>query len=204
MLKNSLIFNHLLKRTQCRQSGASMPEILITVLIISFGLLALAGMQTYALAVNTLSANRSVAALMANDLLEMLQANRTGFVAGNYDRASTINFDNTVKSFTKYTTPTCTHPCAADVLATYDIQMFTSRIKTSLPAGDYRLDRIAGTNSANLWILWSEQILTKKSTEDEGTADKVSDNCPVNMQTDTGSSSSKLRGLRCFYMRVSL
>lgn len=204
MLKNNFTCHGLFKLAQSRQSGASMPEILITVLIISFGLLALAGMQTYALAVNTLSGNRSIAALMANDLLEMLQANRTGFVAGNYDRLITVAFDNTSKTFTKYTTPSCTYPCSAGALATYDIQMFTARLKTSLPAGDYRLERIAGTTSADLWILWAEQILTKKSTEDEGTADKVSDNCPANMQTDTGSSISNMRGLRCFYMRVSL
>jgi type IV pilus assembly protein PilV len=185
-----------------RQAGASMPEILITVLIISFGLLALAGMQSYAVAVNTLSGNRAIAAVQANDLLEMLKANRVGFTAGNYARAAAFN--NTSRTFTKYVVPTCTHPCAANVLATHDLQMFTARLKTALPAGDYRLVTIAGTTTADLWILWAEQVLTKGINENEGTADKVSDSCPATMQTDTGGTSSTLRGLRCFYMRVSL
>ena len=188
-----------------RHGGASMPEILITVLIISFGLLALAGMQTYALAVNTLSGNRSVAAILANDFLEILQANRPGFIAGNYNRS--VAFDNgpNGRIFDKYANPSCTYPsCTAATLATYDMQMFTARLKTSLPAGDYRLVPIAGTTSADIWIMWAEQILTKSSTEAEGTADKVSDNCPTTMQSDTGGASSTMRGLRCFYMRVSL
>ena len=182
-----------------------MPEILITVLLISFGLLALAGMQSYAIAVNTLAGNRAVASIQANDLLEMLQSNRTGFFAGNYDRSA--SFDNTVRAFTKYTSPTCVHPCSAATLATHDAQMFTARLKTALPAGDYRLARIAGTTTADLWILWAEQVLTNNSastTNEEGTTDKVSDICPASMQTDTGGTSSKLRGLRCFYLRVSL
>ena len=186
-----------------------MPEILITVLIISFGLLALAGMQTYAVAVNKLAGNRAVAAIMANDLIEVLQANNTAYRSGRYDRAA--NFNNATRTVDAFTTPACITDvvtgCPADVLADYDNKMFAARLKAALPAGDYRLvrDTAIPPQWTDIWILWAEQITTyNQANQNEGTTDKVNDNCPPSMQPDTGATNSALRGLRCFYMRIPL
>ena len=181
-----------------QQVGASMPEILITVLIISFGLLALAGMQSYAVAVNTLAGNRAIAAIQANDLIGLLQANRDGFLAGQYVNLTSVAFANN-KTSTAVTQPQCVTDanCTATNLANFDKQIFAARLKAALPAGEYRLES-TGTNSANLWILWAEQVLKANTSTAEATADRVNDICPSSMQN------SNIAGLRCLYIRVSL
>lgn len=181
-----------------RHRGASMPEILITILMISFGLLALAGMQSYAVAVNTLAGNRAIAAILANDFLGILQANRDGFLAGEYLSLTSVAFANT-KTSTPFTQPQCVTDanCTATNLAIFDKQVFGARLKAALPAGEYRLES-TGTNSANLWILWTEQVLKANTSTAEATADRVNDNCPGSMQN------SNIAGLRCFNIRVSL
>ena len=187
---------------QTSQVGASLIEILATVLILSFGLLALASMQSYVIAVNTLSANRMVAIVLANDLVEMVRANRTGFIGAGYDR--NVNFDNTLRAVTHTGfTSVCTFPgCTPANLAADDVAMFRVRLKAALPAGDYRLVRNAATNTADIWIFWAEQLTNVSSTTSEASTDRQNDNCPAALQI-AASSTSTLRGLRCFYMSIA-
>jgi type IV pilus assembly protein PilV len=198
-----------LSRKHLAPTGASMPEILITVLIVSFGLLALASMQTYAVAINKLAGNRSMAAIMANDLIEILHANKNGYhPTGSYDRL--VNFSRTDddRTVTAFATPACvaTRNCAPDVLAAHDMNMFRARLKAALPYGDYRLQRDANIPAqwADIWILWAEQITTRNQANAvEDATDRINDNCPADMQV-AADANSPLRGLRCFYMRIPL
>jgi type IV pilus assembly protein PilV len=189
-------------RIERSQNGASLIEILATVLILSFGLLALAAMQSYVIAVNTFSANRTVAIVLANDLVEMLRANRDGFTAGGYDRS--VAFNNTLRPVRNiWVSSVCTFPaCTPANMAADDVAMFQERLKAALPAGDYRLVRNAATNSADIWIFWAEQLTNVSSTTTETSAERQNDNCPAALQV-AANSTSTLRGLRCFYMSVA-
>lgn len=64
------------KRRALRMSGFTLIEVLITVLITSIGLLALAAMQARALQDSHSSFQRTVAIVQANDLVERLWAGR--------------------------------------------------------------------------------------------------------------------------------
>lgn len=67
-----------------RQCGFSLIEILISVLILSIGLLGLAGLQLTALRNNTSAYNRSLATNLAYDIGDRMRANKIAANAGAY------------------------------------------------------------------------------------------------------------------------
>ena len=85
------------KTLSIRTSGFTLIEVLITVLITSIGLLALAAMQARALQDSHSSFQRTVAVVQANDLVERLWAGRcagpTDFPAAIYTDWRTENRD---------------------------------------------------------------------------------------------------------------
>jgi type IV pilus assembly protein PilV len=75
-------FVHL--RSQSKQSGASLIEILIAVLILSFGLLGMAALQTRALQGNQSSLQRSQAVMLNNSILDAMRIDRENAKGGSY------------------------------------------------------------------------------------------------------------------------
>ncbi len=73
------------KRTTLR--GFSMVEVLVTLFILSVGLLGLATLQTYAFKANNAAVWRSQSASHAYEILERMRVNRDAAIAGNYDVA---------------------------------------------------------------------------------------------------------------------
>jgi type IV pilus assembly protein PilV len=68
-----------------RQNGATLIEILVSVLILSFGMLGLAALQTRALQGNQSSLQRSQAIMLANYMLDAMRIDRTQASAGAYN-----------------------------------------------------------------------------------------------------------------------
>lgn len=127
-----------------RQQGFSLIEILVTVLIISVGLLGLAGMQMKALQHSNDSYNRSQASLLAYDIADRVRGN-IGAIA-QYQNADT----------TKITTTTnCeTSGCTATQISTYDLEQWKADVESQLPLG-----RGTITNSGleyTITIMWDE------------------------------------------------
>ena len=60
-----------------KQSGITLIEILITIVVVSVGLLGLAGLQLVGLKGTSNSAMRTQAALLANEIAERMRANKT-------------------------------------------------------------------------------------------------------------------------------
>ena len=71
-----------------RQHGVSLLEVLITIVILAFGLLGLAGLQAKIQLVEVESFQRGQAILLLNDMSERISANRT--FAANYVSATTV------------------------------------------------------------------------------------------------------------------
>lgn len=67
--------------------GFTMIEVLVALVVLSVGLLGLAGMQLTGLRYNQGAYSRSQAALMANDIIDRMRANTDGLSAGAYDAA---------------------------------------------------------------------------------------------------------------------
>lgn len=69
------------------QSGMTLIEVLIAVLVLSVGLLGLAAMQTVSLRQNQSAAVRSQATLLAYEITDRMRANRQGALDGDYNLA---------------------------------------------------------------------------------------------------------------------
>lgn len=70
------------------QQGISLIEVLIALLIVGFGLLAVALLQTSAIQNNSVSNHYTIAAVVAQSLSEAMRANRDGVTNGNYNIAA--------------------------------------------------------------------------------------------------------------------
>jgi len=68
----------LIKHTNRNQKGFTLIEILITVIVLSIGLLGLAGLQISGLRANLSSEARSKASILANDIAERMRTNPLG------------------------------------------------------------------------------------------------------------------------------
>jgi type IV pilus assembly protein PilV len=64
--------------------GFTLIEVLVAVLVLSIGLLGLAGLQTYSVASTHSAYLRSQATVLAYDIIDRMRANRAAVVAGNY------------------------------------------------------------------------------------------------------------------------
>jgi len=76
-----------------RPSGFTMIEILVTLVILSIGLLGLAGLQIGGLRANMGSEQQSKATLMADDIIERMRANPLGVEANGYAAIDSANLD---------------------------------------------------------------------------------------------------------------
>jgi type IV pilus assembly protein PilV len=66
------------------QRGMTLIEILVAIVVMSIGLLGLAGLQVKGIQVNQGSIFRSQASLLAEDMADRMRSDSTGAKAGNY------------------------------------------------------------------------------------------------------------------------
>lgn len=79
------------KISKSKQTGFTLIEILVTILIFSIGLLGLAALQSTALKSNHSAYQRSQAIFLAYDMIDRMRANKNMAIAGNYDIALGAN-----------------------------------------------------------------------------------------------------------------
>lgn len=86
--------------THKRQGGLSLLEVLVSVVILSIGLLGLAGLQATALKSGHSAYLRSQATILAYDILDQMRGNSIEAAAGQFDNSSFTprkNWDDRVK-----------------------------------------------------------------------------------------------------------
>ena len=106
-------------------SGFAMLEVLISVMVLSFGLLGLAGLQAYGLKNNHSAYLRSLATQQAYDIADRMRANRQGVANGKFNLVSGIP-----------TNPGCiSSGCTANNLADYDMFQWNTDNAALLPSG---------------------------------------------------------------------
>ena len=178
------------------QQGSSLLEVLISILLMSFGMLALAGMQAYSVAAQKNAANRAIASALATELAEVIRLNPTGLSAGNYDVA--LMTTGNPPALAPCVFPNCLN---AAQLAAADLTAFQSRVRALLPQGGVELTRPgASATQANIWIIWEEAGVLDNSRKVSGvdqSAELTADNCSA-----TAKALATLP--RCFYMKVQL
>lgn len=175
-----------------RQVGTSLIEVLVTILIMSFGLLSLGSMLAYSVQLPKIAGYRATASVLAAGHIERMRANIAGFTNGDYVEALTYNGNR--KGLTAPSS-SCAYPdCTATTLATLDKDYTNWKLDAELPAGGMRVERdaAAGATDGNLWIIWTEPSTFASINPTN------SDNCP-----DALSSYADLKP-RCLYVRFKL
>jgi type IV pilus assembly protein PilV len=182
-----------------RQSGFSMIEVLVSVLLIAIGLASMATMVVYSLNANTNSVNRVLATMLANEYAEIVRSNpeQLDQLTPRYVRAADYNSFGTDahRNIPGYNTSSCTYPnCDSDQLATKDVADFLRTVKSTLPGGDFTFATV-GSRQFDLWIFWQESRGVIGSGDDEQNAD----NCPQ-VARDLAVEARP----RCLYIRVAI
>jgi len=96
MKKSNLKHSGRLMARLKNQRGMTMLEILIAVMVLSVGLLGVAGLQTTNLRNSQSAHQRTMAVLLASGMAERIRANRTLALTGSYTLAKTCTVLTTI------------------------------------------------------------------------------------------------------------
>lgn len=134
--------------TRHRQHGFSLLEVLIALVVLSIGLLGLAGLQANGLKNNNSAYQRSQANLMVNEILDRIRANRAGLAAGSYDDP----FSGGTPS-----DPGCiSSGCTPAQLAAYDAFLWQGQVASILPSGVGDISGSGADSVFTITIMWDD------------------------------------------------
>lgn len=131
-LTTDMTFNPLNRK----QTGMSMIEVLVAIVVVSLGLLGLAGLQATGLKNNFSAHSRAQAMQFAQDMLDRMRTNRNAALGGSYDLALAA------------AAPACASAITCD-LADWMADV------TTLPAGDASISRPAA-GIARIDVQWDD------------------------------------------------
>ncbi len=116
-----------MKRFGARESGFSMIETLIAVIVVAIGLLGIAGLQLTSNAHSEASLQRSHAATLARELFERMRLNYDEAKAGNYDISALPSIDTNCRGDTT--------DCTGTQLMEHDLRVWSRGVNKNLPNG---------------------------------------------------------------------
>ena len=145
------------------QRGATLVEVLITVLIMAVGLLGLSATQVMSLKNSNNSNHRYLAALASHEMAERMRANPRALELGSYD-GETVDGTETSQD--------CSVPCTPAQLAKLDLYDWGQVIGTNLPAGTGSISRVGQV--VTLTVNWKEQHTGENQSTAAGGAEDAS------------------------------
>jgi type IV pilus assembly protein PilV len=183
------------------QRGASMIEVLVAILLVSVGLLGIAGLSGATFNYNKVSQMRLTGIALVNDLADRARVNVYGYDRGAYDIALSDNYAGTAATVPDANldldpSVPANAITAADALAAADIDQFLRSVRNRLPQGDAVVISRPGATARDLdvWLLWQEP------TTDAGDTlfGAGQGNCPSSLTPDEQALYS------CMYFKVGL
>lgn len=132
------------------QSGFSMIEILITLVILAFGLLGLAGIQAVGLKNSQSSLIRSQATLAGYDILDRMRSNCSAALNGSYDIGLTA-----------------TSPSSGSSIEATDLSEWRTAISSVLIGGKGGVSVDAANFLATVTIQWDDSRSTGGSSSQQ-------------------------------------
>lgn len=108
-----------------RQSGTTLIEVLVSLLVLSVGMLGMAGLQGVSLRGNQAAYFRTMAGTLSVDIVERMRANLAAVEAGNYDD---VGGAATANCFTAV-------GCSGTQMAAQDVLEWSATVTAILPLG---------------------------------------------------------------------
>lgn len=174
-----------------RVAGASLIEVLVAILVVSLGILAMAGLLGVATRFGKTTEFRSVATLLAADMADRMRANYTG--RANYF------LNNATLALGAPAAVACANPaaCTAAEMSAVDLAAWQATLYKSLPNGTgYISPSDADSTLFDLWVIWRDP--DAEGTNVVGNASNVAgaSACPPKFSTAAAP--------RCMHFRISL
>jgi len=128
------------------QSGFTLLEVMIAIVVLSLGLLGLAGLQAATLRNNQIAYYRAIAVQQTFDMADRIRANQAGAAAGAYDALdASIPAD-----------PDCiANTCVAADMAVADHSQWNNNNARMLPGGSGTVAS-AADGGFDITIMWNE------------------------------------------------
>jgi len=126
-----------------KQSGFTLLEVLVAVLVLAIGLLGLAGLMTSSIRNNQSSYQRTQATWLAYDIVDRMRVNRAAALASNYNTA----LGSPV---------TCAaSPALSGAMAAQDLTDWKNQIACALPAGDGSV-AVQANRTVTVTVQWND------------------------------------------------
>lgn len=138
------------------ESGSSLIEVLIAVLIMSFGLLSLGSLTAASVQYGKFAQFQTIGLQLATDLSDRMRANTKAFQSNEYDLTNTYSSSSAVIATP---TPSCSGAsvCTKSQIAALDLVEWRNDLRRRLPGGDaYVLRDTTNPLAVDVWIMWSE------------------------------------------------
>ncbi|MDE2402448.1 MAG: type IV pilus modification protein PilV [Burkholderiales bacterium] len=175
-----------------QQRGATLIEVMVSALIVSFGILAMIALQSNAIKFNKTSEYRSIATLLANDLADRMRVNAAIAVAkhsGNaYDMTTAYSKPSSVPARTDCLNP---NNCSAEELAARDLGEWQRALYFALPGGSAYVQANQADRVVDTWVAWVDPA--------ETAAPGATGECPTNFVAATATVQP-----RCMFFRIAL
>lgn len=130
-----------------RQSGFTLVEVLISVFVLSIGIIGTAGMQLSALRTSQQTAFQATAIQLASEIADKMRTN-IGYFNLSDEENPYLNFDYASEADPLPPIEKSCHrnSCSAEELARFEIHQWKARLKAALPGG-----RIAICRDSHPW-----------------------------------------------------
>lgn len=153
-------------RHSTQQAGLSLLEVMITVVILSLGLLGLAGLQITGLQNTRNAYYSSIANQHIQSMAELIRSDVTNMRTGRYDNLGSCKEEG------------CTNTCDKDEKKCPSHQAWLSQVATALPGGAGRVRETSnGSNAFYIAVLWSDPQLTSTSWQADTAANPATSAC---------------------------
>lgn len=179
------------------QHGATLVEVLVALLIVSLGLLGIAGLAASTFSYNKTSQLRLTGTALANDYADRARLNVFGFDRNAYNIAYSDDVSTDALDRATLTVDQAVDQTAADAVAAYDRNDFMNTVANRLPQGRAVVVSTQGNaRSMDIWLVWQEPQPT--STDALALFQAGQRNCPDNLPNDVQDLAS------CMYFKVDL
>jgi type IV pilus assembly protein PilV len=138
-----------------KQQGFSLVEVMVTMLIVSIGLLGIAGILVTSIKNNQSSYGRSQATILANDIIDRMRANRG-------------NAEDTAKNL-PYNYAMDKAPASDDdSIAAADMLAWRKELSDAMPSGKGSVNVDAATKNVTVLVQWDDSHATGDSDNGNG------------------------------------
>ena len=162
-------------RLPARARGFSLLEILIAVVVLSIGLLGLAGLQFTALRGNSQSYERSQAQALAYEIADVMRTHRVAAGQGAFEIVA-----GEIPAEPEASCTDADEPCTRDEAAAFILDEWHRRLRTVLPAATARIE--CSVDPCRIGALQTVQVIW-----DESLTGSTDDSCPAAEDFDSES-----------------